>query len=443
MESGDYYGVLGVARDADEREIKKAYYKAARKWHPDKNGGDDADVKFKLVNEAYEALSDPKKRATYDTHGKEGLDQTMDVDIKQVVRSVFGGDSFELVFGDVTDLPMFQQLNHTLEKSGVLANTLTNTAYTTQEEFDKEKYALLQEQELSRCEELGMHLLARLEVFAIDNDAFDARARTQAQECVQVPGGIDLLEMTAYIYQQEGAQFLGGLSGLGAEVMEKAHYSYEGSGILSNACGLLYNAQELKKEGQGEAEKEEAMRKLQLQVMSQGLDTLWRLGRLLLEERLRRICEAALKDAEQERPAMLDRVTELFTTFELSETRVGRLATALCRMGEVFQEVADQAKLDLGDNVTDHSGFAHIKAAAEAQMAPAPEPPSKMDGDWMYVNDPTPAKRTISTAEELQELSARELRGVLSEWGVDSSGCCEKGELLTLVQEKVGLPLEI
>ena len=67
MEYKDYYSTLGVSKNADANEIKKAYRKLARKYHPDMNQGDKtAEDKFKEVNEAYEVLSDPDKRKKYD-----------------------------------------------------------------------------------------------------------------------------------------------------------------------------------------------------------------------------------------------------------------------------------------------------------------------------------------------------------------------------------------
>ncbi|XP_044909018.1 dnaJ homolog subfamily B member 6 isoform X4 [Felis catus] len=71
----DYYEVLGVQRHASAEDIKKAYRKLALKWHPDKNpeNKEEAERKFKQVAEAYEVLSDAKKRDIYDKYGKEGL----------------------------------------------------------------------------------------------------------------------------------------------------------------------------------------------------------------------------------------------------------------------------------------------------------------------------------------------------------------------------------
>ncbi|KIS67228.1 uncharacterized protein UMAG_04332 [Mycosarcoma maydis] len=71
----DYYQVLGVAKDADDETLKKAYKKAALKWHPDRNKDniETANKKFKEVGEAFEVLSDKNKRAIYDQFGEEGL----------------------------------------------------------------------------------------------------------------------------------------------------------------------------------------------------------------------------------------------------------------------------------------------------------------------------------------------------------------------------------
>ncbi|XP_064613717.1 dnaJ homolog subfamily B member 6-like isoform X6 [Liolophura sinensis] len=71
----EYYVVLGVRQTASDADIKKAYRKLALKWHPDKNPDrkEEAEKKFKEISEAYEVLSDKKKREIYDRYGRDGL----------------------------------------------------------------------------------------------------------------------------------------------------------------------------------------------------------------------------------------------------------------------------------------------------------------------------------------------------------------------------------
>src|SRR5699024_8779032 len=72
MSKRDYYDVLGVSKDADKTEIKKAYRKLARKYHPDVNKEPDAADKFKEATEAYDVLNNDQKRAQYDQFGHAG-----------------------------------------------------------------------------------------------------------------------------------------------------------------------------------------------------------------------------------------------------------------------------------------------------------------------------------------------------------------------------------
>ena len=112
-EKRDYYEVLGVNKSATDEELKKAYRKLAKKYHPDANPDNkkEAEAKFKEVNEAYETLSDKQKREMYDRFGHNGPQgfggngaggggyysystsgfDGFDIDLDDIVSSIFGG----------------------------------------------------------------------------------------------------------------------------------------------------------------------------------------------------------------------------------------------------------------------------------------------------------------------------------------------------------------
>lgn len=107
MEKRDYYETLGLQKDASEHDIKKAYRKLVKEWHPDHNKTQEAEEKFKEISQAYEILSDPTKRSAYDQYGHagvsgfggysdangfgggEGYGQTFDMG--DIFSSIFGG----------------------------------------------------------------------------------------------------------------------------------------------------------------------------------------------------------------------------------------------------------------------------------------------------------------------------------------------------------------
>lgn len=121
----DYYEILGVRRDASAKEVKGAFRRLARELHPDVNDHDpEAEEKFKAAAEAYEVLSDPERRRTYDAYGHEGLRSggfpgggAAFGSVEEIFQAFFGGGGFgfEVRRGPVRG----QDLLHTVEISAV------------------------------------------------------------------------------------------------------------------------------------------------------------------------------------------------------------------------------------------------------------------------------------------------------------------------------------
>lgn len=131
VEKRDYYEVLGINRDSSDEDIKKAFRKLAFQYHPDHNHEDGAADKFKEVNEAYQVLCDPEKRATYDRYGHNGG------------VGLFGreSDGFDFGFGDIFEAffgGSATSARQAPEKGGALqygiSITLTEAAFGTDKE---------------------------------------------------------------------------------------------------------------------------------------------------------------------------------------------------------------------------------------------------------------------------------------------------------------------
>ncbi len=102
MNFKDYYAVLGVAKNAPEKDVKSAYRKLARKWHPDANlkNPKEAEEKFKEISEAYEVLGDPEKRRKYDVLGPNWQQAAQQAEQQRRYRTNVNGQEFEFDLGD-------------------------------------------------------------------------------------------------------------------------------------------------------------------------------------------------------------------------------------------------------------------------------------------------------------------------------------------------------
>lgn len=157
MTKRDFYEILGVSRDATTDEIKKSYRKLAMQYHPDRNPGDkQAEEKFKEAAEAYEALSDPNKRARYDHYGHEGMRGTDFHDFQNVgdIFSAFsdifsgfggGGSIFDDFFGSGSSRSRRQRTQ------GIPGNDLKITLKLTLEEIAEGSEKTLKIKRYNKC----------------------------------------------------------------------------------------------------------------------------------------------------------------------------------------------------------------------------------------------------------------------------------------------------
>jgi curved DNA-binding protein len=103
MAKKDYYATLGVSKDASDDQLRKVYRQLARKYHPDLNKDREAEEQFKRIGEAYEVLSDPKKRAAYDKYG-EMWKHAEEIEAAAQRRQAHASDSADFGTGDLNDL---------------------------------------------------------------------------------------------------------------------------------------------------------------------------------------------------------------------------------------------------------------------------------------------------------------------------------------------------
>jgi curved DNA-binding protein CbpA len=185
-----YYEVLGVAKDAKGPEIKKAYYKMARQYHPDTSDDPASEEIFKIVNEAYHVLIDDTKRAAYDRYGRDGVAQTEGggPDPVEMMKAMFGGDAFSDTFGE---LNMWE----TIRLQMMMANGASMTeeeATTRLQNFAKERDAKLVQQLLEKTAPFVKDDVGKFKE-VIDGDL---------EQKVAAPGGLALLGAIGYVYCQ-------------------------------------------------------------------------------------------------------------------------------------------------------------------------------------------------------------------------------------------------
>lgn len=284
LQSGDYYKILGVGNEATSSEIKKAYYKLARRYHPDKNPDDPtAEAKFKKISEAYQVLIDSEKRAHYDKYGK--MEETQEPTISDIVNMLFGAGKFDAFFGQVSLVD-------------ILSRDPNDPASQDEMEVKQEK----------RKKVLIKQMLIKLEPYVQGNvREFAELSKLESADLLEAPGGSDLLALIGYIYCQEGDQHssaLLGIPALLAKVSEKGHLLKETWSAVRSAVKTQQVQQRLEESGRADKE-------MEANLLQQSLKTIWKLGKLEIEGMVRRVCEEVLEEPSMNKSILKKRAQGL------------------------------------------------------------------------------------------------------------------------------------
>lgn len=351
-----YYDVLGLdpqANDLSEADIKRAYRKAALKCHPDKNQSPDAEDKFKLVAEAYSALSDPEKRSIYDKQGREGLKQhTSSTPVDPYVAAaalflqMFGAGVLEEL------IPEPSACNADIVRSVAEASAANQQAPSSdQAKTASREYRRLAEQHFeNNITKHALVIAARCDAYSRSQSTPDylSQLRTELRNHTQHAGGAALLSTVGRVYVQTAKQnqqkYLG---------MQKIAYKFKS---IKSQFSLINEV--AKTNAQLDAATKTGAPN-DAAAVSLGLKTVWSMGLLEIDGMLRQACERALHGTK-----------DVPVTASVRMQRV--LAMEL--LGKVICEVADTSAAPLA---MPYTAYATPPNSPRAPPRPASPPRPK------------------------------------------------------------------
>mmetsp|Transcript_34194 Transcript_34194/g.102069 ORF Transcript_34194/g.102069 Transcript_34194/m.102069 type:complete len:906 (-) Transcript_34194:197-2914(-) len=361
-----YYDIIGVSPGASAIDIKKAYYQAALRVHPDKNPGDpEASQRFQALAQAYQVLSDPKLRERYDQLGKEAVSDAAlpSVDPALFFSMLFGSEQFEKYIGKLylamqTDhiaKDLQRDMDRRQKEAGdgsTPARDVIGDSIEREMRFsaDSKKDLRMKRQQMAREVQCAQTLCQRLDRWVIgrDEEGFMASISQEACELVRVSFGGRLLRTIGTIYETCAEQYFASLRGHftletqlaalresthNARVRFQAMSSVAKSALavkrMHDAAGSQAGAEE------DQEKKEEAARQTMASLedsLPVFLQTIWDVSAVDIESTLHHVCDKVLKD--------------ISVPWQIRHRR----AVAMLRLGRVFRDAGQVEHTDLSQS---------------------------------------------------------------------------------------------
>jgi curved DNA-binding protein CbpA len=378
-----YYDIIGVSPSASSSEIKKAYYKAALKVHPDKNPDDpEAGEKFKQLAKAYQVLCDPDLRKRYDKEGKEAMQgQSMpDFDPSLFFGMLFGSEQFEKYIGSLYLSMQFDHIAKDVQRDLKRRQTEGEDAKeavqgslddSIKSSMDARKEARLKRRQFVREVTCARNLVERLDKWVTlrDEAGFQQAINQEAIRLVKTAFGGRLLRTIGVCYESAAEQYLAGLYGnftlqtQYAQWCDSAHAASTKINAMSSmgksawAMKQMHDKVESVKEGEKEGEAkgstmESTMKESLEESLPMFLQAIWDYSAIDIENTVSHVCNKVLKD--------------ISVPWQL---RVRR-AYALLRLGRVFRDVGqvehgDFSKSQVAKSHLEEALFSSIKGSGK------------------------------------------------------------------------------
>ena len=305
-EAVDLYAALEIPRDATQAQVTKAYYKLAKRYHPDKNPDNpEAEERFKQISEAYQILSDPEKRKNYDQFGTTSDDME---DPMVLFRMLFGGGRFDDFFA--TPLASMARPGDENKSEEEL-----------QAEYQKRQQEVVDGLAI-KLSELLQRIIDTKYLAAPDPRRHDFLF-AEATEMSEAPGGAELLSVVGYVYVQMAKQYSSSFLGIPA-FFARAH---DRGHLIKATMSAIGSAAKMASIEDPEANPEAAVR--------QTLKTLWKAGKLEIEISLRAVCNTILGPLQEQK----------------AKAQLGDMVKALKILGTIFKDIGVRAMKE--QHVTD------------------------------------------------------------------------------------------